>query len=169
MKGFYLKWTLVGIFVLVAVILLYFQFGQQRVEYSKLSLEEIVSNHMKAWPLPMGWENNPGFRTKDIAFRFYSQQDYDEAKVNMKYAVVENPRDTTLRFYLGVCELITGESLNSIREFNILLESSLEEYRDPARYYKSIALLKLDRKSQARRLLNETSLPEAKKLLKDLN
>lgn len=164
-----MKIFIIAIVFIMITVALFFLLGNRNSVSYKVSLEDIESKYLKPWPLPDHWDETPGFRTRDVAFHSYSQHDYSEARVNFKYAIVDNPDDNTVRFYLGVCELLTGEALGSIREFNLLLRDEKNEYVEPSKFYKSIALLKLDRNSQARRLLKSTNLPQARELLKDLN
>jgi len=121
------------------------------------------SKYLKPWPLPEDWKNIQSYSQKYFAFQLYDQHDYSED------AALENPADYDVRFYLGVCQLLTGESFKSIKEFNLVIENNSIEFSMPSKYYKSLALLKLDRSRQAKEILREIDLPEAKSLLQDIN
>ena len=130
----------------------------------------ISKSFLKPYPLPSGWKQNPSMSNKYSAYTSYSIKDYPEAMVNFKYAIVDNPADKSQRFYLGICQLMTSDPRESIREFNYIIEESgLDSLVNPAKWYKSLALIDLKRMDQALRLLSELDTEESRKLLNELS
>jgi hypothetical protein len=89
--------------------------------------------------------------------------------VNLKYTLVNNPGDNEVNFYLGMCMLLTNKPRDSIREFNIIIESENDPLINDAKWYKALALIKLDRIPQAKRLLGELSSEDSIKLLDEIS
>jgi tetratricopeptide (TPR) repeat protein len=154
-------------FILVFVAVFYYNSVNQK---NQNDLQHVASDYLHAYPLPAGWNKNPNLSDKYAAFQLYNQRDYKEAIVNFKYTLVNNPEDNEVNFYLGICMLLTNEPRNAIREFNLILnESENDSLINEAKWYKALALIKLDRIPQAKRLLGELSSEDSKKLLEEIS
>ena len=165
------KKSIISIFALITLVLLLIAVFHNNNPYQEkqIDLQGIASRYLNAYPLPAGWNDDPNLSDKYAAFKLYSQRNYLEAMVNLKYTLVNNPGDNEVNFYLGICLLLTNKPRDSIREFNIILESENDPLINDAKWYKALALIKLDRIPQAKRLLGELSSEDSKKLLDEIS
>lgn len=69
-------------------------------------------------------------------------------------AVLEDDPDNDLiRLYMGVSHMQINELDEAIRTFDQLIQGDVPSYREPAEWYKALALLKAERKEACRDLL----------------
>ncbi len=104
-------------------------------------------------------------------YRAYEQKDYEAALAALN-ADTKSPEDTRL-FYKGHTLLALNQPEEAIEAYDALLTlPNLEQFSDPARWYKALALLKLERVEEARSVLqsleNSAYSKESKELLEKL-
>lgn len=164
-RGFFAIFFMVLIFVAIFFIL-----KKSPEENTTRDYRSLGRQYLKAYPLPSNWNATPSMSNIYAAYMSYSQKDYSEALVNFKYAIVDNPNDKLPGFYLGICLLITNKPRESIREFNeIIADSENDSLVNAAKWYKSLALLNLERIDQVKRILSELESDESARLLNDLS
>jgi tetratricopeptide (TPR) repeat protein len=86
------------------------------------------------------------------AMSFYNNKQYGSAlEVLNSIGEEDNPQ---LRFFKGICSMETGAPRTAIKYFNVIIENMNPSYYDEAIFYKSIALLRLNKKKAALKHLN---------------
>jgi tetratricopeptide (TPR) repeat protein len=107
------------------------------------------------------------------AMNHYNTGDYSRA-LEIFGAIPAAGKNPQIGFFKGVCHLLEDQLEEAIKEFDDIVEAMNPSYYDEAIYYKSIALLRLDRSDDA--LLNLRNLSgmfspyasKAKKLIQQI-
>ena len=84
-----------------------------------------------------------------IAIRFYQEGNYESSYEILSNYLVKNYGDQTARFYFGMNSLELGKTELAINEFKQVEQDQSSEYSLHARWYLSMALLKLNKIDEA--------------------
>ncbi len=88
----------------------------------------------------------------DEAMAYYNQKKYGQALRLMNQIAGDNT-NVQLTFFQSICLLFTDQPEEAVTGFDTIITVMNPAYYDEAVYYKAIALLRLDKKSQALVLL----------------
>ena len=99
--------------------------------HSEKSIREYFKPYPVSETLKKLSNSSPG--QKAYAFRVYQQQDFKEAIVNFKYALIESPNDADIQFYLGICFLAINDYRSAKKQFEKLREHT--DYNSAASWY----------------------------------
>jgi tetratricopeptide (TPR) repeat protein len=80
-------------------------------------------------------------RTAAAAFRLYTQRQYAAAKPRLERALEQQPDAVELRFYLGLCDLLSGSANDGIAQLRKVIAAGNTPYLEPAHFYCAKALL----------------------------
>lgn len=107
------------------------------------------------------------------AMSFYQSGNYHSALRFLKQ-IPKQDETPRVMFFKGICCLLTDQKKVAINEFNRIIERMDPSYYDEALYYKSIALVRLNKTVEARVILENLSgmfspfSPRAKTLLEKI-
>jgi hypothetical protein len=87
------------------------------------------------------------------AMSLYNNKQYGDALKMLNAGDIE-PDNPKMLFFKGICSLETGDPRAAIKHFNVIIENMNPSYYDEAIFYKSIALLRLNKKKAALEQLN---------------
>jgi TolA-binding protein len=118
-------------------------------------------------PMVAASNNEPLFAE---AMRYYRQNDYSGASVALQRATAQQPENPEIRFYLGICYLMTNDTHAGIRELRVAGGLGSSPYLDRVHYYLAKAFLKQKDTTNAMRELaaidNGGNLAESARKLK---
>lgn len=110
----------------------------------------------------------------DQAMSHYQQQNYSRALELLQQIPVTTP-NARITFFLGICYLYTDHLESAMGCLDSILDAMNPSYYDEALYYKAITLIRLDKKNQALKLLQNLAdmfspySPRAQELIQKLN
>lgn len=87
------------------------------------------------------------------AMSLYNDKQYGKALKMLNAGDIE-PDNPKMLFFKGICSLETDDPRTAIKHFNVIIENMNPSYYDEAIFYKSIALLRLNKKKAALDQLN---------------
>ena|SRR5437879_3968092 len=76
------------------------------------------------------------------AMKYYRQRDYSQASFALQRATAQQPDNPEIRFYLGVCYLLTSDIRAGIRELRVAEGLGASPYADRVHFYLAKAFLK---------------------------
>ena len=85
----------------------------------------------------------------------YKSKNYKKAEISFKETLRSNPADRKSLFYLGSTYLDQGKPDLAIEQFDKVIALGNGEYYDDARYKKSEALIQQNKKSEAKKILDD--------------
>jgi tetratricopeptide (TPR) repeat protein len=88
---------------------------------------------------------------------YYDIAKYDSAMMFYDKILKDNPKDSKVLFYKGVCFLATDEPENAIRVFNKIVPDNKSPYKSQAEWYLALAYLKSGNSVKAKELLSKIS------------
>jgi predicted Zn-dependent protease len=88
------------------------------------------------------------------AMKYYRQHDYSQASFALQQATSQQPENPEIRFYLGVCYLLTDDTHAGIRELRVAGGLGSSPYLDRIHYYLAKAFLKQKDTTNAMRELS---------------
>jgi hypothetical protein len=105
------------------------------------------------------------------AMRRYSKGDYGLASFSLRQATARQPENPEIRFFLGVCYLLTADTRAGIQELKVAEGLETSPYGDRIHFYLAKGFLKQQDTTNAIRQLNELvdkggSLAESARKLK---
>jgi tetratricopeptide (TPR) repeat protein len=87
------------------------------------------------------------------AMDLYQRGEYSRAANGLRQATVMDSEDPAARFYLGVSELLAGQTEGGLRALRATVALGETDFRDRARFYLAKGLLRTGDAGEARRLL----------------
>lgn len=108
-------------------------------------------------PVPVYIQSETRNASQDAIFTgamsLYNNKQYNDA-LKMLNTLENEPDNPQVLFFKGICSLETGDPRSAIKHFNVIIADMNPSYYDEAIYYKSIALLRLNKKKAALEQLN---------------
>lgn len=92
---------------------------------------------------------------RDEVFNLYEQENYEDALDGLQLLFAEQPRDGYL-LYMGICQMELGKYSEAIKSFDQIRAET--DYLQIGLWYKSLALLNLERIEEARTILEELTM-----------
>ncbi len=75
------------------------------------------------------------------AMQRYAMQDFAGAIPGLQAAAKASPSFIASRFYLGICWLLTGNTISGIQELRMITEAGASPYLEPAHFYLAKGLI----------------------------
>jgi thioredoxin-like negative regulator of GroEL len=97
-------------------------------------------------------KNEPLF---EEAMRHYRKGDYALASFSLRQATARQPENPEIRFFLGVCYLLTADTRAGIQELKVAEGLEASPYADRIHFYLAKAFLKQQDTTNAMSRLNE--------------
>lgn len=90
-----------------------------------------------------------------IGMDYLSNSQYKKASYYFNKIIDQFPEDVNALFYLGICKFQLHEYEKSISAFANVISNQFNNFNEEAVWYSAQSLLKLNRKEEAEKLLNE--------------
>jgi hypothetical protein len=118
-----------------------------------------VAFELEARMEPPAWDPHPlrgaepaAAQQLQRAMALYSARDYAAASVALRRVLISDPSSLEARYFLGICELLTGQLELGIAELNAIIASgNASPYLEEARFYLGKALLRQGKPGEARK------------------
>ena len=149
--------------VFVALLGLFLFFNTES-ESEKLFAKHFVPD--PGLPTTMGTTDN--FKFYDGMVN-YKQEDFKTALDKWNPLLEKNPKNDTLRYFIGVAYLANGDDQKAITDLERLLNSEPKSFKNETAFYLGMAYLKLDNIEKARKYLTFSDTDSAKQVLLDID
>jgi len=136
--------------------------------------QKLFAEYYEAYPLPFA-SREVGEEGIARLGALYRQKDYKAALPLIQALLESTPADSRLLLARGIAQLNLGELEESIKSFNLLINSQDPLYMDQAQWYMALVRLKLNDVESAKEILRKIAKDQeafyqekASELLKDL-
>ena len=155
-----------------ACILVLVAFGSYYL-FRPMSPEAIFEKSFKPYPNVV---TTKGLNEKllNAGMYYYDMGKYDSAVLFYDQIIINNPQNTVVVFYKGICLLAIGNTDEAALSLNKVVSEDQSPYKNPACWYLALAYLKSGDKEKAQETLSEiiksnsTYSKEASRFLKKL-
>lgn len=158
------RFIAVAIAASIALLFSMYLFTNTANETDKLYAKYFVAD--PGLPNLMGANDNYSFNDAMVD---YKMGNYKTATNKWKNQLPQKPENDTLNYFLGVSQLASGDTKEAIPYLQKTINNTQSSFTADAYFYLGLAQLKEGNTKEAKKALQKSTLPEAQKLVKQLN